>query len=48
MTMTLSEGYRQVRARSINSYPTPYLDYPYLSLPDGDSTLDDYIESKQY
>ena len=48
MTITLSEGYRQMRARSINSHHTPYLDYPYLSLPDEDNTLDDYIESKQY
>ena len=28
--------------------PSPYLDYPYLSIPDEEDTIDTFIESLQY
>ena len=40
--MTLSQGYRQVQAARCK----PYLDYPYLSIPDEDE--EDVLDRIQY
>ena len=37
MAMTLSEGYRMMRASNNNPHQhTPHLDYPHLGIPDED------------
>ena len=40
--MTLSQGYQMTQAARCK----PYLDYPYLSIPDEDE--EDFIEQSQY
>lgn len=41
--MTLSQGYRQAQAASTKH---PYLDYPYLGIPDEDE--EDILDKIQY
>lgn len=43
MTMTLHQGYRHVKAAQ---YKQPYLDYPYLGIPDEDE--EDIMDRLQY